>query len=158
MRQGSQDTDMGARRRRAEPRRGIPACVPKETNVRISFITTAFAAMATMLPLQGALAAGDAAAGQALVKTKCGICHSVVAGQNRVGPSLFGVVGRKAGTEPGYNYSTANKDSGKTWDEATLDVYLTSPRGLIPGTKMAFAGLPQASDRANVIAYLATLK
>ena len=126
--------------------------------MKMTMLTTTLAALAVALPLHTALAAGDAAAGAAIVKTKCGICHSVVAGQNRVGPSLFGVVGRKAGTEPGYNYSTANKTSGKTWDEATLDVYLTNPRGLVPGTKMAFAGLPEASDRANVIAYLATLK
>ncbi len=123
-----------------------------------TILITTLAALAVALPLQGALAAGDAAAGAATVKTKCGICHSVVAGQNRVGPSLFGVVGRPAGTVPGYNYSSANKASGKTWDEATLDVYLTNPRGLIPGTKMAFAGLPEATDRANVIAYLVTLK
>ncbi len=126
--------------------------------MRTTRTITTLAALAILAPLHGALAAGDAAAGAALVKTKCGICHSVVAGQNRVGPSLFGVVGRPAGTVPGYNYSSANKASGKTWDEATLDVYLTSPRGLIPGTKMAFAGLPEAGDRANVIAYLVTLK
>jgi cytochrome c len=126
--------------------------------MRTTRIITTLAALAILAPLHGALAAGDATAGAALVKTKCGICHSVVAGQNRVGPSLFGVVGRPAGTVAGYNYSTANKGSGKTWDEATLDVYLTNPRGLIPGTKMAFAGLPDAADRANVIAYLATLK
>jgi cytochrome c len=126
--------------------------------LRIARITTTLAALAVISPMHGALAAGDAAAGAALVKTKCGICHSVVAGQNRVGPSLFGVVGRQAGSVPGYNYSSANKASGKTWDEATLDVYLTNPRALIPGTKMAFPGLPDATDRANVIAYLVTLK
>jgi cytochrome c len=102
--------------------------------------------------------AADAAAGQALFKTKCALCHSVVAGQNRVGPSLFGVVGRKAGTAPAYNYSQANKASGKTWDDATLDTYLTNPKALVPGTKMIFAGLPDATDRGNVIAYLDTLK
>ena len=126
--------------------------------MRFTLITSGLAALAMALPLQTALAAGDVAAGQALVKTKCGICHSVEAGQNRVGPSLFGVVGRHSGTVAGYNYSTANKNSGKVWDEATLDVYLTNPRALVPGTKMAFPGLPNATDRANVIAYLATLK
>jgi cytochrome c len=75
-----------------------------------------------------------------------------------VGPSLFGVVGRPAGTAPGYNYSEANKSSGKTWDDATLDTYLTNPKALVPGTKMVFPGLPDAADRANVIAYLDTLK
>jgi cytochrome c len=125
--------------------------------LRISSITLAAAALAMSLPIHAALAA-DAAAGAAIVKTKCGVCHSTEAGKNRVGPTLFGVVGRHSGTVPGYNYSEANKNSGKTWDEATLDVYLTNPRALVPGTKMAFPGLPNADDRANVIAYLVTLK
>jgi cytochrome c len=128
----------------------------KEPKMRIQFVMAALA-MAAALP-QAALAAGDAAAGAAVFKSKCTICHSVTQGQNRVGPSLFGVVGRKSGQAPNYNYSEANKNSGKTWDEATLDVYLTNPRALVPGTKMAFAGLPDATDRANVIAYLATQK
>jgi len=125
--------------------------------LRISSITLALAALALSLPWHAALAA-DAAAGAAIVKAKCGVCHSVEAGKNRVGPSLFGVVGRHSGSVAGYNYSEANKNSGKTWDEATLDVYLTNPRALVPGTKMAFPGLPSADDRANVIAYLVTLK
>jgi cytochrome c len=103
-------------------------------------------------------AAGDAAAGQALFKKKCGICHSPVAGQNRIGPSLFGVVGRKAGTEAGYTYSDAMKNANRTWDAATLNVYLTNPRQDIPGIKMIFPGLPDQTDRDNVIAYLSTLK
>jgi cytochrome c len=105
-----------------------------------------------------AWAAGDAAAGGATFKAKCALCHSVVAGKNGVGPSLFGVVGRPAGSAPGYNYSAANKGSGKTWDEATLDTYLTNPKALIPGTKMVFPGLPEAADRSNVIAFLGTNK
>ena len=107
---------------------------------------------------QPALAAGDAAAGGALFKAKCALCHSVVEGKNGLGPSLFGVFGRAAGQAPNYHYSDANKASGKTWDAATLDVYLTNPRAAVPGTKMAFMGLPQAGDRANVIAYLQTVK
>jgi cytochrome c len=102
--------------------------------------------------------AADVAAGQAVFHAKCALCHSVTPGQNKVGPSLAGVVGRPAGQAPGYSYSSANKTSGKTWDAATLDVYLTNPRALVPGTKMAFAGLPDATDRANVIAYLSTVK
>jgi cytochrome c len=120
--------------------------------------TLAIGFIAAMTAAAGTQAAGDAAAGQALFKAKCGICHSPVAGQNRVGPSLFGVVGRAAGTAPGYNYSAANKGSGKKWDDATLDTYLTNPKALVPGTKMVFPGQPAASDRANVIAYLDTLK
>jgi len=105
-----------------------------------------------------AYAAGDASAGQDVFHSKCGICHSAVAGQNRLGPSLFGVIGRKAGTLPSYDYSDAMKASGKTWDDATLDTYLANPRGTLPGIKMTFAGLPDATDRGNVIAYLDTLK
>ncbi len=73
---------------------------------------------------------------------------------NRVGPSLHGIIGRTAGTVAGYNYSTANKNSGAVWDEATLFAYLENPRAYIPGTKMAFVGLRDAQQRADIIAYL----
>ena len=101
---------------------------------------------------------GNAANGATLFKQKCGLCHSAQAGQNRVGPSLFGVVGRKAGSVSSYNYSDAMKNSGLTWDDATLDSYLAGPRAKVPGTKMTFAGFSNESDRADVIAYLNTLK
>lgn len=101
--------------------------------------------------------AADADAGKR-VFNKCAICHTSTAGKNGLGPSLFGVVGRKSGTAPAYNYSEAMKSAGKTWDEATLITYLTDPKAIVPGNKMAFAGLPNAEDRANVVAYLATLK
>jgi len=105
-----------------------------------------------------AQAAGDAAAGKVLFTQKCGLCHSVVEGQNKIGPSLYGVVGRKAGSLDSYTYSDAMKNANRTWDQATLDDYLTNPRQKIPGIKMIFAGLPEESDRQNVIAYLDTLK
>jgi len=101
--------------------------------------------------------AADVDAGKR-VFNKCAICHTAVAGKNGLGPSLFGVVGRKSGTAPGYSYSDAMKNANKTWDEATLNAYLTDPKAVVPGNKMSFAGLPNADDRANVIAYLATLK
>lgn len=113
---------------------------------------------AICLSAAAAQAAGDAAAGQALFHKKCALCHSPEKGVNKIGPSLYGVVGRKAGTAPGYTYSDAMKNSGKTWDEATLSAYLTNPRQYIPGVKMIFPGLPEQSDRDNVIAYLSTLK
>jgi cytochrome c len=106
----------------------------------------------------GSAFAGDAAAGEKVFKANCAICHSPVAGKNLIGPSLFGVVGRHAGTVPDYAYTTANKNSGDTWDEATLDKYLTNPMKFVPGTKMTFAGLKNATQRADVIAYLATLQ
>jgi len=106
----------------------------------------------------GMARAQDAAAGEAVFKTQCGVCHSVLTGKNMVGPSLFGVVGRPAGQIPGFHYSAANKDSGLTWDEATLDRYLTNPKDVVPKTIMPYAGLKDADKRANLIAYLATQK
>lgn len=88
----------------------------------------------------------------------CGSCHSVTPHETRIGPSLFGVFGRKSGTEPGYAYSDAMKNAGKTWDEPTLDKYLTDPRADVPGTKMTFAGFSDPERRKAVIDYLKTLK
>jgi cytochrome c len=100
--------------------------------------------------------AQDAAAGEK-VFLKCKVCHQIGdTAKNSVGPVLTGVVGRPAGTYPGYSYSDANKNSGLTWDEATLTVYLKNPRAKVPGTKMTFPGLPSDDDIANVIAYLKT--
>ena len=89
---------------------------------------------------------------------QCAACHSVEPGMNGVGPSLVGVAGRKAGSVPGFAYSDANKASGLTWDEKTLDTYLTNPMKMVPGTKMTFAGLPDPAQRKAVIDYLKTLK
>ena len=102
--------------------------------------------------------AADPAAGQAVFKVTCALCHSPLPGKNMVGPSLFGIVGRHSGEIPGFRYSPANRDSNLTWDEATLDRYLKSPRTVVPGTIMTFAGLSDDTRRADVIAYLATLK
>ncbi len=103
-------------------------------------------------------AAGDPAAGEAKFKV-CRICHQIGEGaRNFVGPELNGVVGRKAGSVPGYNYSDANKNSGLTWDEATFKEYITAPQAKIPGTKMTFPGLPNEADRDNLWAYLSQFK
>jgi cytochrome c len=101
-----------------------------------------------------AAAAGDPAKGANVFK-RCGACHVVDKEQNRVGPHLVGVVGRKAGGVESFKYSDAMKNSGLTWDEATLDKYLADPKGAIPGNKMAFPGLKNEQERADVIAYLA---
>ncbi len=98
---------------------------------------------------------GDAAAGEKTF-VQCKACHVLEEGQNRVGPSLHGIIGRTAGQVAGFNYSAANKNSGKVWDEETLYAYLENPQAFMPGTKMIFAGLKQPQDRANVIAYLKT--
>ena len=101
--------------------------------------------------------AQNAEAGQKAFKQQCGLCHDTAAGKNRVGPSLFGVVGRKAGSVDGFHYSDANKNSGFTWDQATLDKYLTDPRGTVPGTTMTYAGVKNEEQRRDIVAYLATL-
>ena len=98
-----------------------------------------------------------AATGENVFRTSCSICHSAQPSRNLVGPSLFGVVGRHSGQVPGFHYSEANRRSGLTWDPATLDRYLTSPRQVVPGTLMTFPGLSDPGQRADVIAYLATL-
>jgi len=100
-----------------------------------------------------AAADGDPAKGK-VVFNKCMACHSVQAGVNKIGPSLHGIAGTKAGEVQGYTFSTALKSSGLTWDDATLDKWLTNPRKLVSGTKMIFPGLPKEEDRQDVIAYL----
>jgi nitrite reductase (NO-forming) len=99
-------------------------------------------------------ATGDASAGR-LVFRKCQACHSIEPGKNMLGPSLAGVIGRKAGTEAGYNYSPAMKSADIVWNAQTLDQYLTDPAKVVPGNKMPFPGLKTDYDRADVIAYLA---
>jgi cytochrome c len=109
---------------------------------------------AAFLASMGASVAQDAAAGEK-VFMKCKICHQIgETAKNMVGPVLNGVVGRKAGSYPGYHYSDANEKSGITWDEAELKKYLKDPKGVVPGTKMVFPGLQSDDDVANVIAYL----
>ncbi|RWM30219.1 cytochrome c family protein [Mesorhizobium sp.] len=100
--------------------------------------------------------AQDAAAGEK-VFTKCKVCHVADKDQNKVGPSLNGVIGRTAGTHPDFTYSTAMIEAGKSgvkWDEPTLTTYLHDPKAMVKGTKMAFPGLKNDQDIANVIAYL----
>lgn len=96
---------------------------------------------------------GDPRAGQR-VFAQCMTCHVVQEGQNRVGPSLYNIIGREAGTIEGFRYSDANKNSGIIWTEPTMFAYLENPQAFIPGTIMAFPGVPDPQDRADVIAYI----
>ncbi|HVC60528.1 MAG TPA: c-type cytochrome [Acetobacteraceae bacterium] len=106
----------------------------------------------------GTARAADAAAGKQVFQSQCAICHSDQAGQNKIGPSLFGVVGRHTGSEAGYDYSVANKNANLVWTPDVLEKYLDDPQKVVPGTKMPYAGLKNATKRANLIAFLATLK
>ena len=105
-----------------------------------------------------ALAAGDPTEGRLAFQARCMICHSPAAGRNMVGPTLFGILGSRAAEVPNYNFSPALRGLGVTWDSATLDHWLANPRAMAPGTKMSFSGIADAQQRADLIAYLATLK
>jgi cytochrome c len=98
--------------------------------------------------------AADPAAGEKAFAV-CKACHKVGEGaKNTVGPTLNGVVGRPAASGEGFNYSDAMKNSGLTWDEATLIEYLKNPKAKVPGTKMAFPGVKDDTKRADIVAYL----
>ncbi|WP_448187346.1 c-type cytochrome [Azospirillum sp. sgz301742] len=115
------------------------------------------AALAVVAFSGTASAEGDAAAGEKLFR-QCKSCHAVEPDKNRVGPSLHGVLGRKAGSVGSFaNYSEGLKSAGFVWDDSKLDAYLTNPKAVIADSKMSFAGLPAAEDRTNVIAYLKSL-
>jgi cytochrome c len=122
-------------------------------------LPTLVAASLTVLsgtaPARGA-EAGDPARGADLFGRACGACHSLQPGRDRTGPSLAGVVGRKAGDLPTFHrYSPALKNSGVTWDRAALDAWITNPQALVPGNRMPFRGIPDAQARADIVAYLA---
>ena len=87
---------------------------------------------------------------------QCAICHQVKPGVNGLGPSMHGIVGRKAGTVAGFAYSPAMKNSGVTWDEASLDAFIEAPQKLVPGTRMAFVGVKDKAKRDEIIAWLKT--
>ena len=108
----------------------------------------------SVLLAPGSGRAADATAGQA-VFARCKICHTVEAGgHSQVGPNLHGVFGRKAGTAEGFAYSAAMKNSGIVWDDETMAKYLRDPKGSMPGNKMAFPGIKNDTEMADLLAYL----
>lgn len=102
-----------------------------------------------------AVAAADA---RPAAYAQCAACHAVEPGKHGIGPSLHGVYGTKAGEIPGYAFSEKLKASGLTWDDATLDQWLAGPMKMVPGTKMSYAGMSDPAKRAEIIAYMKTLK
>jgi len=102
--------------------------------------------------------AQDAEAGKT-VFNQCRACHQIGENaKNGVGPQLNGVIGRKSGSVEGYAYTDANKNSGKTWDDATFLAYIKDPKASIPGTKMVFVGIKDEKKAADLLAYLKTFK
>lgn len=125
---------------------------PATRGIAATALLAAGAALAQGTP---AAASGDAVRGRQLYESRCGACHSVDA--HRAGPLHRGVLGRKAGGAPGYDYSAALKASKLVWSRETLQAWLADPEKLIPGQAMGFS-VSDARDRADIVAWLATLK
>jgi cytochrome c len=105
-------------------------------------------------PIEQLLAKADVKRGETSAK-KCGSCHNFGKGEpNKQGPLLYGVVGRPRGSVPGFNYSAAMKGRGGEWNFAELNQFITNPKGFVPGTTMSFAGIPRATERADILVYL----
>ena len=125
-----------------------------QKGVRLSILS----ALGLCLVAGVALADGDAVKGEQVFK-KCAACHGVNDKTNKVGPYLFGVVGRKVAIADAYNYSDGMKEyaaTGAVWDEATLSAYLEAPKAIVPKTKMGFGGIKDEAQRADIITYLKT--
>jgi cytochrome c len=123
------------------------------TSLRLLLITVAIAAALT----QGASSIGQVGTPKKEAFDQCAICHSID-GSNGTGPTLKGVFGRQSGTVAGFRYSRAMRSAGITWDEKTLDQYLSNPQEFVVGNVMPFSGVTDPAERAGIIAYLRSLK
>ena len=119
----------------------------------IDAIRATAALLMTLSPACSASAAGDAVRGEARFQD-CAACHKLEAGANNIGPSLHGIFSRKAGELADFRYSPAIKRSGISWTPETLDKFISDPQALVPANRMPYAGMPDAADRADLIAYL----
>lgn len=119
---------------------------------------SAAAAAVLLLGLAGAPQAQDATRGEpgrgARLYADCAACHSLDQGVHGIGPSLYRIIGRKAGGYADYRYSPAIKRSGLTWTAEALDTFLADPQASVPANRMPYSGMPDAADRADLIAYL----
>jgi cytochrome c len=109
--------------------------------------------LAVVVMTGAAQSAGDPARGEKRFED-CASCHSVAAGENGVGPSLHGIINRKAASIEDFRYSPAMRNSGLTWTPETIDTFIADPQKLVPANRMAYAGLTDAAERADLIAYL----
>lgn len=121
---------------------------------RVLSLLLASPALLVWLPLANAAHAGDAGHGAKLFEQECAECHSLKPGKNKKGPTLFAIAGRPAGSVADFVYSDAMKASGVTWTADKLDAYIAAPRKLVPGCKMKYDGLADASARADIVEFL----
>jgi cytochrome c len=124
----------------------------------VAAIAAVTACLVLLTPEAAPAAEGNGAAGRVLFIRQCGLCHSSRPGEVLTAPSLAGVVGRKAGSVKGFGYSPALRAWGRRWDAPLLDAYIANPGKAVPGTNMSFAGQPDPARRADLIAYLASLR
>jgi cytochrome c len=148
---GPANSQTGQEGRTSGPAQGTP------THMRSSFNIAALVILGVLLVTWPAHSSGDPEAGKVVFK-QCAVCHTVEPGKNKIGPSLFGVVGRKAASAPNFSYSEAMKSFEHVWDNDTLESYLADPRKIVPGTKMIFVGIKNPKQLEDIIAYLDTVK
>jgi cytochrome c len=125
-------------------------------DVRLAAFLVSASAVAASLLLSSPSASQATEPGQLAFNNACRTCHMVKEGDNRLGPNLFKVLGRKAGSLPNYNYSSAMKEAGLVWDEEKLDRFIANPDEVVPGNNMKpYGGLASKDERAKIIAFLA---